>query len=107
MHLGVVSPGARANRVSYDRGGLREWYRAGPLGVEQGFSLSRRPAGAGGALVLELSLGSSLRAHRTRAGVQFVTRSGRVVLLYGGLQALDASGRRLPAFLALRGRSCR
>jgi hypothetical protein len=47
---GVVSVSARANRVVfvYDRGLLREWYAAGSLGIEQGFTLTRRPGGTGG-----------------------------------------------------------
>jgi hypothetical protein len=105
--LGLVGAGllgARGDRVVVDRGGLREWYAAGPLGVEQGFTLVRRPAGAGGRVVLELSLGGSLGAERTGSGVRFVTGSGRVALRYGGLEATDASGRRLVVSLALRGR---
>ena len=34
---------ARANRVSLERDGLTEWYAAGPLGIEQGFTLSAPP----------------------------------------------------------------
>lgn len=41
----VRSMSAHANRVAYERGPLREWYAAGPLGIEQGFTLARRPAG--------------------------------------------------------------
>jgi FG-GAP repeat len=102
--VGAASLRAGGDRVVFDRGGLREWYAARPLGIEQGFSLSRRPAGVGGAVGLEISLEGSLRARQTPSGVRFLTRSGRVALRYGGVQALDASGRRLPAFLALRGR---
>ena len=31
----------------YGRGVVREWYVNGPLGVEQGFDVARRTAGAG------------------------------------------------------------
>lgn len=40
-------PSSAGNRVTYRRGGLTEWYRNGPLGLEQGFTLARRPAGVG------------------------------------------------------------
>ena len=100
---GPVSVSARANRVVYDRGGVREWYAAGPLGIEQGFMLVRRPAGTRGPLTLALRLGGALRAQVSGSEVWFVTGSGRVALRYGGLVALDASGRRLPAALELRG----
>ena len=34
---------ASGNRVSLSRSGIREWYAAGPLGIEQGFTLAHRP----------------------------------------------------------------
>jgi hypothetical protein len=98
---GVVSVSARANRVVYDRGLLREWYAAGPLGIEQGFTLARRPAGASARLSLALGLAGSLRARQTGSRVEFLTRFGAVALRYGGLSATDASGRQLRAVLAL------
>src|ERR1700733_5354436 len=36
---------ARGNRVALARPGVREWYAAGPLGIEQGFTLAHRPVG--------------------------------------------------------------
>ena len=99
----MVSVSARANRVVYDRGLLREWYAAGPLGIEQGFTLARRPAGAGAPVSLTLGLAGSLRARQTGSRVRFLARSGAVALRYGGLSATDASGRPLRAALALHG----
>ena len=54
---GVRSVSAKGNRVSLDRGALTEWYTAGPFGIEQGFTLARRPAGKAGPLTLALRLG--------------------------------------------------
>jgi hypothetical protein len=99
----VLSIGAHANRVSYDRGQLAEWYTAGPLGIEQGFTISRRPTGAGGPLTLALGLAGSLRPRQSGSQVRFLTSSGRVVLRYGALQAIDASGRRLGVALEVQG----
>lgn len=90
-------PQTRANRVTYAASGLRQWFVAGPRGIEQGFDLVRRPAGAGGSLRLSWALGGSLRAVRSGAGVNFVGRSGRIAVRYGALEARDASGIRLPA----------
>ena len=42
--VGGARPKADANRVSYQRAGLTEWYANGPLGLEQGFTIPRRPA---------------------------------------------------------------
>ena len=100
---GVVSVSARANRVVYDRGVLREWYAAGPLGIEQGFTLPRRPAGASAPLSLTLGAAGSVHVQQTGSQVRFLTGSGAVALHYGGLSATDASGRRLRAALAFDG----
>src|SRR3954451_1977690 len=104
---GAVSLRARANRVSWRRAGLREGYAAGPLGIEQGFTVASRPSGGGGSLTLAMRLGGSLHARSAGAQVRFVTASGRVAARYGGLVAVDARGRRLPAALALVGGSLR
>jgi hypothetical protein len=105
--VGAASVRARANRVSLRRAGVREWYAAGPLGIEQGFTVASRPAGTGKSLTLAMRLGGSLRARLAGSQVRFVTRSGRVAARYGGLVAVDARGRRLPAALALAGGSLR
>jgi FG-GAP repeat len=99
--LGAGEPVASGNRVSYDLGSVREWFANGPLGLEQGFDVARRPAGSGGALEFRVSLTGSLRA-RVSGGA--ITLSGRgVSLRYTGLVATDALGRRLPASMALQG----
>ncbi len=99
----AVAPRVRSGRVVYARGrGVREWYAAGPLGMEQGFYLARPPAGGAGAVTLALATGG-LRARLSGSGVEFLARSGRVKLRYGGLAAFDATGRGLPAWLSLSG----
>src|SRR3954447_11745426 len=105
--VGRASLSARANRVSLRRPGLREWYAAGPLGIEQGFTVASRPAGGSRPLTLAMRLGGSLHARSAGGQGRFVTRSGRVAARYGGLVAVDARGRRLPAALALVGGSLR
>jgi hypothetical protein len=83
-------------------GGVSEWYAAGPLGVEQGFTLAKRPAGRSGALTVALAV-SGLSARPAGSGVEFLARSGQVALRYGGLVAVDARGRQLQAGLSLSG----
>lgn len=99
--VGAAVVTAHGNRVAYRYRGVSTWYSAGPLGVEQGFTVLRRPAGAGAPLTLALDLGGSLAARQTHSGVEFLARSGRLGLRYGGLEAVDASGRKLPASLEL------
>ena len=55
-----VAPVASASGVSYRRGGLREWWANGPLGLEQAFDIARRPAGSG-ALTLSLAVPAGAR----------------------------------------------
>ena len=43
----AAQPVAADGEVRYDRGTLAEWYRNGPLGLEQGFTLAAPPAGRG------------------------------------------------------------
>lgn len=93
--LSPVSPVASADRVSYARGSLHEWWANGPLGLEQGFDLARRPAGSG-ALTLSLAVPASARlAHGT-----LLLPGG---LRYAGVHATDADGRALPAWLQMSG----
>jgi hypothetical protein len=73
------------------------------LGIEQGFTLARRPAGAGASVSVALGLAGSARAHQTGSGVRFLTRSGAVALRYEGPSAIDASGRPLRAAVLLHG----
>jgi hypothetical protein len=94
---------ARGNRVVRSHGAVREWYAAGPLGIEQGFTVLRRPAaGRPVNLTFRLQIAGSLTAHVGRSGLRFSSRAGSVALLYGGLQARDAAGRRLRATMSLR-----
>ncbi|MGA2009833.1 MAG: hypothetical protein ABSH51_04735 [Solirubrobacteraceae bacterium] len=101
--LGAGRAAALANRVTLRRAGVAEWYAGGPLGIEQGFTVARRPAGRRGALTLWLRIGGTLVARRSGSGLAFAARGGSVVLRYGGLAAVDATGRPLPATLALTG----
>jgi trimeric autotransporter adhesin len=100
--LGVRSLVADSNRVLYRRHGVSEWYAAGPLGIEQGFTVTRRPAGNAGTVVVAVRFGGSLRARSAGSGVRFVTASGRVAFRYGGLSAIDARGRALRVAITIQ-----
>ena len=101
--VGAAAPRVAADRVIYARsGGANEWYAAGPLGIEQGFTLARRPSGGEAPVTLAFGV-AGLRARPVGSEVEFLTRSGRVALRYGGLVARDARGQRLAASLAVSG----
>jgi hypothetical protein len=103
--LSPVSPSARANRVSFERRGLSEFYANGPLGLEQGFTLAHPIAGTvSGPLTLSLALSGNLRATVAERGRALVlSRDGQAVLAYRGLSARDARGRALRSWLSLHG----
>jgi hypothetical protein len=94
----AVAPTATGNEVRYERPGLgvSEWYLNGPLGLEQGFDIHTRPAGAADdVLVVELALNGDLRAHQT--GSTIALQNGDTKLAYAELYASDADGTPLTA----------
>jgi hypothetical protein len=95
------APTSDANRVEYRRTGLTEWYVNGPRGLEQGFTLTRRPGKANGnPLTLAFALSGSLRASVDTVGNSLtLTKNGAAVLRYGGLTAVDSQGRELSVWL--------
>lgn len=99
-----VVPVARANRVSYRRAGVEEWYANGPLGVEQGVTLATRPRGRGvlTLVVGRVAPGEAVRLVRDRS-LLLIGRRGHRSLVYGALSVTDASGRHVPAWIATAG----
>jgi hypothetical protein len=100
--LSAVAPTAAANQVVYRYGSISESYRNGPYGLEQGFTVSRRPSAGTGPLVLVLRTGGTLTPTRVGSQVLFAARTGTTKLSYGQLSAVDATGRRLPARIRVR-----
>jgi FG-GAP repeat len=103
--LGGVAPRVHANRVLYAHPGLSEWYANGPLGLEQGFTLARAPAGRPlGPLMLSMTLSGNVQASLAQRGQSIMlSRAGKTVLRYTGLSATDARGRQLRSWVALEG----
>jgi RHS repeat-associated protein len=100
--LTPVMPEARGNRVVYARGWLSEWYANGPLGLEQGFTLARSPAGSTkGPLTLLLDLSGGAHASvDASGGLAFATPTNSS-LRYDDLMAVDAGGRALRSWMTL------
>jgi len=88
------------NRVEYQRGDLTEWYVNGRQGLEQGFTLARRPvvAGAGESLTIALGVSGSLAPRQAADGAVLFGAA----LRYAGLKAVDARGRVLPSGIEVR-----
>jgi hypothetical protein len=103
--LGSVAPTAHANRVLYEHAGLSEWYANGPLGLEQGFTLARAPAGdPTQPLTLSMAISGNARPALAVGGQSItLTHTGATVLRYSGLSVSDARGHLLRSWLALDG----
>jgi hypothetical protein len=99
----VVLAHAAGNRVLYTGSGLSEWFANGPLGLEQGFTVERAPAGrASGSLTLSLALtGATHLALAAGGGSILISSRGGPELRYGDLSAGDARGRSLRSRLAI------
>jgi hypothetical protein len=102
--VGLARPIARGNRVEYRRAGATEWFANGPAGVEQGFTVSRAPAGVErGKLTFALNISGTLEARPGSDGsLTLVGTGGRAVLRYGDLSVTDARGRMLPSRLTVQ-----
>ena len=98
------------NRVEYRRGEVVEWYVNDERGLEQGFTLTAPPESEASTdeshVVLEMAFSGSLALKLTAAGdaVELSTSDGQGVVRYGALHALDATGRELPARIAVSNR---
>ncbi len=105
---------SQGDRVTYDwHDGLREWFVNRRGGLEHGFTLGRRPSGAGDSQLvagdprmgdcdrLELRLavrgGLVAQGHADGLGISFVDEQGRALVQYAGLKVWDADHRALPA----------
>ena len=102
----AVMPTANLNRVQYHRGALTEWYVNGPAGLEQGFTITKPPGQANDrplTIVLSLSRDLTATVDESRTGLTLQARDGKAGLRYTGLSAADAAGKKLPAWLEVRG----
>jgi hypothetical protein len=108
-HLQATGAGAlqaEANRLSYRRGGMEEWYVNTPGGVEQGFTLAQAPKGGqAGDLVFDIAVSGSLapRLSEDKGRLLLCDSAGAAVLTYSKLAAFDADGRKLPSAMSLAG----
>ncbi len=101
--VGQVAPAADGSHVVYHHRSVSESYRNGPYGLEQAFSVQRRPRGVAGPLTLALTLGGTLGPHAAAGQILFQTAAGATVVHYGQLAAFDAGGRRLATWMRTSG----
>lgn len=108
--IGVDQPRLTAggNRIEYQRGSLSEWYKNDETGLEQGFTLHAPPVsqGASPTVVIDLAFEGTLALSMAPGSdiIDLADGSGHPVLRYLGLKASDATGKSLPAHMALQPR---
>jgi trimeric autotransporter adhesin len=99
----AAAPGAvgtAGTRLAVRRSGLVEWYQAGPLGIEQGFTLTRQPSGSG---QIALSLRVSGLTPLLRSGMVVLRNSHVTACTYGDVSAWDSRHNPLPVHLRVAG----
>ena len=101
-----VAPQARGNRIEYPRDGVTEWYLNGPLGLEQGFTVTR-DLGCRRKLVFEMALDRSISAELQQQGTVLALNADGRRYRYGELYSYDADGRELPSAMQLAGQRLR
>jgi hypothetical protein len=102
--LEAASISAEHARLEIERGPLVEWFVNEPRGIEQGWTIAARPAGAN-VLVIRMALGGGLELQLEADGQSgsFVDADGEVRTQYGGLAAWDATGRALELRMIAQG----
>jgi hypothetical protein len=102
VRLAPAGERTAGNSIVYPSRLVREWFVNGPLGVEQGFDVARRPVGRG---LLRLAIavtGAASMRLDGRGGVLLRLADG-TPLRYTGVSATDARKRALQAWLTVRG----
>jgi len=103
--VGEAQPEAKGNRVEYQRAEIIEWYVNDQRGVEQGFTVARRPieTEAQEPLRLVLSVSGNARPRLSQDGraVEFLASGGVLALRYADLVVVDARGQELASRMEL------
>jgi hypothetical protein len=89
--------------VSYDSAGLKQSYTSRSSGVEQVFTIDRRPEGAGRLRLVVGRLAAGIHARVNGGSLTMLDRGGRVLATYGGLRVTDARGAVIPAEIRIDG----
>jgi len=95
---------ASNNKVEYIRGNLVEWYVNSPYGIEQGFTLNKKPDLKDNITItlgLDMSEGVKAVYNENGKSIEFVDSENNHILTYDGLYAFDSRGSELKSYLNL------
>ena len=98
----------KAGRSHEDLGAIGAWYRSTPAGLEQGFTVAKRPGGGGALRIAMRASGDLTPSLSSPASLSLAELSGHPSSLgYSGLKVTDAQGDPVPAHFSLRGSGLR
>ncbi|REJ76429.1 MAG: hypothetical protein DWQ47_12555 [Acidobacteria bacterium] len=88
---------------------VMEWFVNSPDGLEQGWTVTRRPGGDSGELTIQLETGGTLAPEASGDGrsVLFRSKDSETKILYDRLKSWDAHGRPLKTTIRAEGNSIR
>jgi len=93
------------NKITYDRGVVKEWYINTKEGIEQGFTIISFPSSgeASSRLVLGMKIEGDLKGtlNSAKDEIGFSTIEGLSVMSMSALKVYDANGRLLPSYYRL------
>jgi hypothetical protein len=95
--VAMAASSAVRNRVTLAAGGLRESLTNGPAGIEQSFTIAKRPPGTGTLVISQAIAGGAVVGSAAGA---ITIGDGREALTYRDLLVTDARGHTVPASLA-------
>lgn len=99
----AVQAAGRRVEMHDPQAAITQWFENGRDGVEQGFTLAKRPDGDASEVALLLSVEGNLHPEVMEGeALRFVDAAGADVLHYKKLKVWDASGRTLPARMEVR-----
>ena len=96
-------PSSTGARVIYERDGWSEWYENTAKGLEQGFTIERRPDGEGELRIAGKVPGGLKLQARADGAIDFIDDHGACAIRYGELHVWDVHGDEVPSRLSLAG----
>lgn len=102
QEVGAAKVSAREATVTLERsGGVKEWYKNAPSGIEQGFEIRDRPLGThAGELILRGTVETDLSLISEDAASLTFGRAGQALVRYAELVVFDSTGKTLPSRLS-------
>lgn len=104
----MQEPGKRTINITegmleYRYNNFTEWYKNKPEGLEQGFTINKRPRGNPGQVRIASRPTSLFKAKLVHQGesIEFYDQSGKIMLRYAGLKAWDAKGKELSSTISI------